>query len=449
MPFERIIHECDLAIENLKRDNPDDDVSMDVSFWECMKVALPQLLMTLSEGGVLSHPITANMASEVISRAMNHRTLGAPIRSIEEAPYDWFDESQDIEKAMAFLETFYGKEDNDGYLVQNRRCPAIFYDPHTKTYCDVEKADGYFNDLTGIGWTGRPFDPEFAKRTAPELFERLDMGRFNVDSKIHEFPYYPTAQHNSHPCTWEEECYWDFLDAISPSNQESEPMTDHSFVFDDRVMTGYLILIRFKGTTDSSTYLLYALPFYHYDEETDKVERFCIVHLMQYAFPYDMPTSATEIIYKSHKDFMAKYLPTFPGALCVYSSSCNLLEPDDNANPIFNFFVSVDNIYEDDEHHFVPGTTKHYERGAYIKTIGSSVPSEDRPIEDFYNALIFDIEKPSDLPRATIPDPVMEAVNTVYAMICRHDVKCAERQLELRSMRGCIGEKDEPTVCGC
>lgn len=449
MPFERIIHECDLAIEDLKKNNSDDDIGMDISFWECMKITIPQLFKTLSEWEVLSHPITANMAADVITRALNHRTLGAPIRSIEDAPYDWLDDAQDVEKAMAFLETFYGKSNDDGYYLQNRRCPSVFYDPCTKTYSDNEKADGYFNDLSGIGWTGRPFDPEFAKKTIPGLFERLDMARFNMDSIIHEFPYYPVVHHRSHPCTWEEECLWDFLDMIS-IGREVKPMTLHSFRYDNQQMTGYIILFRFNGSYEKDTYMLYVLPLTQHDPDDGVETNQCIVHLMPYVLPYDMPKTACDIIYKSHMNFMSKYLVKYPSSIGIFTARCNLLEPEDNADPIFNFFIPLNEVVEDEERgiSFIGGSTMHYNHDSYI-TITETTLQEDLQKPDFYNARIFDVSAPSELPDDEIPECVMDAIRKVYALIYIHDRNCMERRMNIAKAHENFNyEKDDPTMSG-
>ena len=448
MAFERIIHECDLAIENLRKGNPEEEIEMDVSFWECMKKALPELLTTLSEGDVLSHPFTANMAVDVISRAINHRTLGAPIWPIETAPRDWLANEQDIEKTLAFLESLYGTKNDDGYMLQNRRCPSIFYDPHTKTYSDIEKADGYFNDLTGIGWTGRPFDPEFAKKVVPGLFERLDMGRYNFDSEIHNFPYYPVTGHKSHPCTWEEECLWDFLDIIS-IGREVKPMTLHNFSYDNLQLTGYIILFRFDGFTDKDTYMLYVLPLMHYDPDTNTTTHKCIIHLMPYTLPYDMNANAKDTILKSHMDFMAKYLVKYPSSIGIFTSRCNLLEPEDNTNPMFNFFIPLDEVVENEEggRLFIGGSIKHYEHDTYLKIAESTLSKDLYRNSDIYNAYIFDVAKPTDIPADAIPECVMQAACEVYALICRHDIKCMERRVQIQKAAEAF-EKDDPTMSG-
>lgn len=425
MPFERIIHECDLVIEDLKQKNPPEEIDFDINFWETMKEVIPKLLQRLSDADILSHPMTANMALDVIGRAINHRTLGAPVHTIEEDPSEWFDPSQNIDKAMEFVNSLYGEKIDDGYMLQNRRCSSIFYDPYTKTYSDIELSDGYYNDLTGIGWTGNPYNKDFVKKYAPAIFERLNMDRFNFDSKIQSFPYYPVETHKSLPCTWEEECIWDFLYVASMTMDTKFEVNPSAMSYGR--LHGYLFVIRYHGSYENDSYLLYILPI-----EGENERDFCVVHLMQYVLPYDMKEDALNTIKKSHMDFMQKLIPSYPQSIMIFQSGSELLEREDCHDPTFTFFIPLDDVNDD---RFQSGNEYHI-NNKHDSLQLTAIPTvfTDKQPDVAYEADIFDIVTPDDAP-SDIPASVLFNLRKVYDMIVHHDKECAKRAAEIREAR--------------
>ena len=459
MSYERIKHECDLAIKELQKNYTPEEIDMDIQIWTCLKEAIPELLMRLSEGGVLSNMTSANMAADIITRAINGRTLGAPIHTIEDAPYEWLDDGQDIEKSMAFLESLYGTENEDGYMLQNRRCSSIFYDPHTKQYSDNELMDGCHNDLTGVAWVGRPFDQDYAKAIMPLIYDRLDMGRFHCDGIIHSFPYYPVSQHRSIPATWEEECVWDFLSMMQyVSFKDIKPkITPNTREYTPGIMTGYICLIKFKCYDgEECTYMLYVMPLPHWDEKGKSLveaDVSCVVHLMPYTLPYNLDENALEIIRKSHMNFMSRYVPDFTArTLLIYPSTCNLLEPEDNIDSMFTFFMPIDELPDNEELGYLqPGYDYEYPEVGTVRAV--SPATADTAFRRFYDCKIFLTTTPADVPRY-VPSFVSEKILKVYGMICRHDDMCKQRCADINAavtkfnaetMADPSYEKEDPT----
>lgn len=470
--YDYLARECDEMIQYISKHGNPNDIDFDIRLWETLKTALPTFMQTLGDAGMLSNMMVANIIADIVTKAINHRCIGVPIRSIEDAPADWFDPNDGpFQEQIANLESYYQNDElkNEyGYFVSNRRCSSIYYDPYDKTYHDLEEADAYYNDLTGIGWYGRMYDPDFIEQLLPDLYNRLNMGRFHLDTTIHSFPHFPKAVHNSLPCTWEEEALWDFVDIVDnimhkEDLKESGPTKITQI--DLKFFHGYLFFMRFNGEFEKDTYLLYVAPFLDNDpDEPDGLRGQCVVHLMPYSLPYDITESGIQTVYESHMNFMKKYMnpQKHLRSFFIFPSQQCQLEREDNVNPIFTFFTPTNEVSFKE---FPLMRQIHQYEGIMNFSIVDA--STEASADWTYTCDTHIIDSADDIAKLNILPPVKKAVQTVWNMIKRHDEMCKQRSIEIAARNAQpdfdgdvmieekpstvidglhIGEKEDPTI---
>lgn len=423
--------ECAINIDRLHK-TTDQDVSFDLNFWETINKILPPFFQQLSDAGLLSNGYVVHMLGDVIDKALNHKSFG-PLQSIEINPTEWFgdDCAKSGSQIISELKDQYFQKPYDGYTISNKRCSSVYYNPYTMTYHDLEKANGYYNDLTGIGWTGNPFDLKFAQRVIPLIASSLNMGRFNFDTTIKKFPYTPLIHHESLPVTWEEEAVWDFLEIL----EQIEAYKGDEFTrlpiktYSTNNFNSYMVFIHFDGLCEKETYLLYL--FGMKDEEGD--DDFIITHLMPYQLPLKMSQLDIDTVMCSHLEFMKKYLFTDPSSIYRFHSPMNLLEPEDNKDPMWSFFilgsqVTIDStikksMHVNDGYLYLP---KDYASQLQLINIDCN------KLADFiYNSDACEVSRSDDIDKLNIPDYMKAQIRKVYDLISKHDQNCYKRGLKL------------------
>lgn len=426
--------ECAINLERLRQMKEDDDVSFDIYFWESMDTILPTFFQQLSDAGLLSNGYVAHKVASIIDKAFNHTSL-SPIHSIEDDPLEWFDAECIMGRTGAEIisdlkDRYYNTEFN-GYLISNKRCSSVYYNPYTMKYHDTELAHGYYNDLTGIGWTGYPFEPKFAAQIIPNIAESLKMSRFRFDTTISKFPYTPAAHHDSLPVTWEEESLWDFLDIIDHvqdyKGDEFSRSPVQKFTIGDPF--SYLVFIHFNGASEKATYLLYLVPM----KDKDGKYTF-ITHLMPYQLPFAMSSTDIETTVESHRNFMASYLlKKRPTSIYYFHSPMNLLEPEDNKDLMWSFFISADEVALNDTlksmMHINDGYLYLPKDYASILHLAQIQYENDGDVVYSYKSI--EIINRTEISSIDAPEKVKDQIAKVYNLISKHDHLCHERGIAL------------------